>query len=472
MPSLAATPLMRTLSSTTWPSPGHDGPPTPPPALPIAGAHGQEADWRRAPCSSQTMPLPRPAHALADVRAGHRGSGHPHPLGAPAQLRGHHGDRVRWTRRTADHAPRPGPKPGPVRGRYAARGAQSGRRRRRAQRTGLSAVRRTDPWAVGSDLGCPAPCTPSTGPTRSWSPSARAYLQRDIGAGQSLADRAAVLGILCDLGELLRSDAVGRAADRQRDAADPEAARRVWAEGDVCADVEGLLTAARLAQLSRKLHRKACRVGCGNKLLRDSRATGLVRRPLREANLVAAGAGTAQRHHATSVLKSASPCRTGAAGGHCSSSLPHAGPPGPLDLACHHRRSVPCSLLPAPVAIFFAGRLYPTWPFRYWRPNPTIPAPVGDPDCGSTCEPTGGLPWCVGGGETDCTLWIPQTAAASLAGPGTWLLVGIMPAGTGRRAARGRTSPRFLALASRAVSGCSPKVDSISLSVEVCSNGP
>ncbi len=70
MPSLAATPLMRTLSSTTWPSPGHDGPPTPPPALPIADAHGQEADWRRAPCSSQTMPLPRPAHALADVRAG------------------------------------------------------------------------------------------------------------------------------------------------------------------------------------------------------------------------------------------------------------------------------------------------------------------------------------------------------------------------------------------------------------------
>src|SRR6266498_2605072 len=70
MPSLAATPLMRTLSSTTWPSPGHDGPPTPPPALPIAGAHGQEADRRRAPCSSQTMPLPRPAHALADVRAG------------------------------------------------------------------------------------------------------------------------------------------------------------------------------------------------------------------------------------------------------------------------------------------------------------------------------------------------------------------------------------------------------------------
>ena len=36
-----------------------------------------------------------------------------------------------------------------------------------------------------------------------------------------------------------------------------------------------------------------------------------------------------------------------------------------------------------------------------------------------------------GGGETDWTLSALQTAAASLAGPGTWLLVGIAPAGTG-----------------------------------------
>ena len=44
-------------------------------------------------------------------------------------------------------------------------------------------------------------------------------------------------------------------------------------------------------------------------------------------------------------------------------------------------------------------------------------------------------------------------------------------AGATGAAAAGRTWPRFIALC-RAVSGCSPKVDSISFSVEVCSNGP
>ena len=100
-----------------------------------------------------------------------------------------------------------------------------------------------------------------------------------------------------------------------------------------------------------------------------------------------------------------------------------------------------------------------------------MPAP-GDRGTNGWAACGSGWPRCVGGGETDWTLAALHTAAASLAGPGTSLLVGMAPAGTGCRGSRRRTWPRFCALASLAVSGCSPKVDSISLSVEVCSNGP
>src|SRR5690349_15964153 len=74
------------------------------------------------------------------------------------------------------------------------------------------------------------------------------HVQRDGGARQGLADRAEVLGILRDLGELLGRNTVRRSADRQHDAADPEAARRVRAERDVGADVKGLPAAPCLAQ--------------------------------------------------------------------------------------------------------------------------------------------------------------------------------------------------------------------------------
>ena len=82
------------------------------------------------------------------------------------------------------------------------------------------------------------------------------------------------------------------------------------------------------------------------------------------------------------------------------------------------------------------------------------------------------MPFDTGAGETDWALAALQNAAASLSGPGTWLLVGMVPAGTGRLSPCRRTWRRFLALASRGVSGCSPKVDSIIFSEEVCSNGP
>jgi len=84
----------------------------------------------------------------------------------------------------------------------------------------------------------------------------------------------------------------------------------------------------------------------------------------------------------------------------------------------------------------------------------------------------GGLPKRTGAGETDWTLAALHTAAASLAGPGTSALVGIVARFTRWQGARSSTSPRLCALASRAVSDCRPNVVSISFSVEACSNGP
>src|SRR5215470_268123 len=148
------------------------------------------------------------------------------------------------------------------------------------------------------------------------------YDQRDRGTRQALADRAGVLGILRDLGELLWRDAVGRAADLERDAADPEAARRVGAEGDIRANVEGLPGAPRLAQQRGELHGKTCRVRRGDELLRAGHPASVVRGPARETDLVAADAGTDQRYRAGPVLKAAGPCGAGGAGRHRSSFLP------------------------------------------------------------------------------------------------------------------------------------------------------
>src|SRR5215831_3446692 len=65
------------------------------------------------------------------------------------------------------------------------------------------------------------------------------------------------------------------------------------------------------------------------------------------------------------------------------------------------------------------------WVLRCSLPNPTMPDPVGQPDCGSTGTSTCGCGPCFTGlGDTDWTLSALQTAAASLTGPITWLLVG------------------------------------------------
>src|SRR5215472_14229601 len=87
-----------------------------------------------------------------------------------------------------------------------------------------------------------------------------------------------------------------------------------------------------------------------------------------------------------------------------------------------------------------------------------MPAPDGDPDLDSAGACSGRSPRCTGGGDTDWTLSALQIAAASLTGPMTWLLVGIAPGRTSLRGWRSRISPRFRALASRAVSDGSPNV--------------
>src|SRR5215467_7009156 len=108
--------------------------------------------------------------------------------------------------------------------------------------------------------------------------------------------------------------------------------------------------------------------------------------------------------------------------------------------------------------------------FWYRRASAAIPFWVGRTGAAAGAA----LPPCpdVGAGETDWTLAALQTEAASVAGPGTWSLVGMALAGTGLVTGWRSTWPRSLAFASLAVSECSPNVDSIIFSVEVCSNGP
>src|SRR5262249_58278572 len=105
----------------------------------------------------------------------------------------------------------------------------------------LAAAYRTGRWA-GAGTGARPPA------------SAGDHFHRDAGSGQGLADRARALGLLGDLGEALRGHALGGAPHRQLDAGDTEPARRLRAEADLRADVEGLPAATRVAQHRRELH--------------------------------------------------------------------------------------------------------------------------------------------------------------------------------------------------------------------------
>src|SRR5215469_1437912 len=100
-----------------------------------------------------------------------------------------------------------------------------------------------------------------------------------------------------------------------------------------------------------------------------------------------------------------------------------------------------------------------------------MPEPDGQPGRASI-EPFAGLPVPTGAGDMDCTLLALQIASASVAGPGTSPLVGMLPRAASGIFAGNSTSPRFRAFASRAVSDLRPNVVSMNRSVDVCSNGP
>src|SRR5450755_231803 len=142
------------------------------------------------------------------------------------------------------------------------------------------------------------------------------HLEGDVGAGESLADRAALLSVLGDLRELLLGDAVRRSPHGQRDAADPETARGVGPERDVGPDLDRLIAAARRTEQARELHREARAVRGGDELLGTGEAAGVISSPLGEGDLVAGDARADQVDRAGSVLEAAGPCGLRSTGRH------------------------------------------------------------------------------------------------------------------------------------------------------------
>src|SRR5450631_546589 len=166
------------------------------------------------------------------------------------------------------------------------------------------------PWTARRETGSPPRAGQSSGD-----------VEGDVRAGQGLAYRARVLGVLGDLPERILVDAVGGSPDSQLDTADPESARRIGGQRDVTPDGQRWRAATGRAEQRRELHRITGRVRGGDELLWAGRAVGVVGGPLGEGDLIGPGARTEQFESATSILKTACPCGPGAAGRHCSSSF-------------------------------------------------------------------------------------------------------------------------------------------------------
>ena len=132
-------------------------------------------------------------------------------------------------------------------------------------------------------------------------------VQGDVHAGERLADRAAFLGRLGGLGELLRVQAVHLAADGELDAGEPEAARRVRPERHVGLHVERLRGAAGLADQRGQLHGVAGGVGGRDELLRAGESPGVLGGPLGEGHLVGGELGTRQLDLAHALLQGPGP---------------------------------------------------------------------------------------------------------------------------------------------------------------------
>ena len=132
-------------------------------------------------------------------------------------------------------------------------------------------------------------------------------VQRDVHAGERLADRAAFLGRLRSLGELLRVQAVHLAADGELDAGEPEAAGRVRAERHVGLHVQRLRGTAGLRDQRGQLHGVAGGVRGRDEFLRAGGSPGVLRGPLGEGHLVGGELGAGQLDLAHALLQGPGP---------------------------------------------------------------------------------------------------------------------------------------------------------------------
>ena len=141
-------------------------------------------------------------------------------------------------------------------------------------------------------------------------------VQGDVHAGERLADRAADLGCLRGLEELLRGQAVHLAADGELDAGELEAARRVRTQRHVGLHVECLRRPAGLPDQRGQLHGVAGGVGGRDELLRAGGSPGVIGGPLGKGHLVGGELGTGQLHLAHALLQGARPAGTCGASWH------------------------------------------------------------------------------------------------------------------------------------------------------------